>query len=254
MFEVDASMKARVVPWLLLLAPALALAQGKPAHHAPTGHAPPGLDRAKASYAVGYQIGSRVAQGKGTFDIDTLIRALRDAYAGRAPRVPAAQMRQQLAILGQQLQQRAAADFHQLAKTNAKKSRRFMASNKSRAGVVTLASGVQYRILRQGTGEHPTRHSTVVANYRGSLLNGMEFDSSYAHGHPVTFPVDRMLPGWKDVLPRMRVGGKWKIWIPPDQAYGQRGELPRIGPNEVLVFEIELLKVKSSGTDKPASH
>jgi len=241
-------MKARLVPWLLILAPAVAWGQGKPAPHEPSAKSPPGLDRAKASYAVGYQIGARVAQGKGTFDIDTLIRALRDAYAGRAPRVPAAQMREQLAILGQQLQRRAAADFHHLAVSNALQSRRFMASNKTRAGVVTLASGVQYRILKHGQGVHPTLHSTVVANYRGSLINGMEFDSSYAHGHPVTFPVDRMLPGWKDVLPRMRVGGKWKIWIPPEQAYGERGELPRIGPNEVLVFEIELLKVKSEDT------
>ena len=240
-------MKVRfILPILLLVVPALAWAQG------PSGHAQDksgkdatqGLDRDKASYAVGYQIGSRVAQGKDTFDIDVLVRALRDAYAGRKPKVPVAQMQQQLGILGQQLRQRAQANFQQQAQRNALDSSRFMARNKSRSGVVTLPSGVQYKILRHGQGAHPTLDSTVVANYRGSLINGMEFDSSYAHGHPVTFPVSRMLPGWKDVLPRMRVGGKWKVWIPPQQAYGKHGQLPRIGPNEVLVFEIELLKVK----------
>ena len=239
-------MKARLFLFVLLAVPGLAWAQGRNGH-APDksgGTATHGLDRDKASYAVGYQIGSRVAQGKDTFDIDILVKALRDAYAGRKPRVPAAQMREQLGILGQQLRQRAAANFQQQARRNALDSQRFMAANKTRAGVKTLPSGVQYKILRQGQGAHPTLDSTVVANYRGSLINGMEFDSSYAHGHPVTFPVSRMLPGWKDVLPRMRVGGKWKVWIPPQQAYGKHGQLPRIGPNEVLVFEIDLLKVK----------
>lgn len=247
-------MKARLALLALILAPALAWAQGKPTQNnnaAPSAPTPT-LDRAKASYAVGYQIGSRVAQGKGTFDIDTLVKAIRDAYAGRAPSVPAAQMREQLDILGQQLRQQAEAGFRHLAATNAVESRRFMAANKTHPGVVTLPSGVQYQILRPGNGAHPTLDSTVVANYRGSLINGMEFDSSYAHGHPVTFPVSRMLPGWKDVLPRMRVGAKWKIWIPPQQAYGTRGQLPRIGPNEVLVFEIELLKVKPTTPEQAA--
>ncbi len=239
-------MNMRGILFLLWLAPAAVMAaqQGKPARSATASPPAPAFDRGKASYAVGYQIGMRVVQGRDKFDIDTLVRALRDAYAGRAPRVPAAQMREQLALLGQQLQQRAAADFHRLAEANARAARTFLKANMKRPGVVSLASGVQYKVLRPGAGPHPTLNSVVVANYRGSLLNGMEFDSSYAHGHPVTFPVGRMLPGWKDVLPRMRVGARWKVWIPPQQAYGERGELPRIGPNEVLVFEIELLQVK----------
>jgi FKBP-type peptidyl-prolyl cis-trans isomerase FklB len=244
-------MKVRIVLLAWLLAPALVWAQGKPAHDqdkpsqaSSSSQASPKLDRYRASYAVGYQIGSRVAQGKDTFDIDTLVKALRDAYAGHAPRVPDAQMRQQLELLGQQLRQRAEVRFRRLAASNAAQAQRFMASNKTASGVVTLPSGVQYQVLRKGHGAHPSLDSTVVANYRGWLINGMEFDNSYAHHHPVTFPVKRMLPGWKDVLPRMRVGGKWKIWIPPQQAYGQRGQLPRIGPNEVLVFELELFKVK----------
>ncbi len=237
-------MKARFALLALLLVSALAGAQDPPKKPTKAATPAPGLDRARASYAVGYQIGMRVAQGKDTFDIDTLVKALRDAYAGRAPRVPQAQMREQLSLLGQQLEQRAESNYKRLAASNAAQSRHFMAENKTRAGVVTLPSGVQYRVLRQGKGAHPTLDSTVVANYRGWLINGMEFDNSYAHQRPVTFPVSRMLPGWKDVLPRMRVGGKWKIWIPPQQAYGARGQLPRIGPNEVLVFEIELLKVK----------
>lgn len=245
-FEVVASMKARVVLAAILILPTLALAQTAPARNGTAAKPDDGahLERNKVSYAVGYQIGSRVAERKAQFDIDTLVKAVRDAYAGRHPDVPAAQMRQQLDLLGQKLQAQAEAGFRHMAKLNAARSRQFMARNKTRPGVITLPSGVQYKVLRKGNGVHPTLKSTVVANYRGSLIDGMEFDSSYAHGHPVTFPVSRMLPGWRDVLPRMRVGGKWKVFIPPDQAYGAQGQLPRIGPNEVLVFEIELLDVK----------
>ena len=132
-----------------------------------------------------------------------------------------------------------------VAAQNAQKSASFMLTNADRPGIVLLPSGVQYEVLQKGSGGvHPTRASTVVINYRGALINGMEFDSSYAYGHPVTYPVKQMLPGWQDVLPRMHVGDKWRVFIPPDQAYGSQGELPRIGPNEALVFEIELVGVK----------
>jgi FKBP-type peptidyl-prolyl cis-trans isomerase len=241
--EVNALMKARLTLIALAALPAAALAQQ--GHHDKTrADASAKLDRSKASYAVGYQMGTRVVQGKQQLDINTLVQALRDAYAGRHPRVPAAQMHEQLELLGAQLHARAEAGFHRLARTNAIKARQFLSANKQRTGVVTLPSGVQYKVLHKGRGAHPALKSTVVVNYRGSLIDGMEFDSSYAHGRPVTFPVSRMLPGWRDVLPRMRVGGKWKVFIPPAQAYGKQGLLPRIGPNEVLVFEIELIGIK----------
>lgn len=111
--------------------------------------------------------------------------------------------------------------------------------------MVQLPSGIQYSVLKKGDGAvNPTVTSTVTLNYRGMLVDGTEFDSTWAHGAPVTYPVDKMIRGWQDVIPRMHVGDRWKVVIPPELAYGERGALPRIGPNEALVFEIELLDIK----------
>jgi FKBP-type peptidyl-prolyl cis-trans isomerase FklB len=202
------------------------------------------LDTGKLSYAIGYQFGGQFADGHPDVDVETLVRALEDAYAKRPPAVPVEVMREQLMTLDRQMHSEALAAYRDLATANARKSAQFLLRNGDNPGVVTLPSGVQYQVLRAGKGAHPGPDSTVVLNYRGALTNGMEFDSSYADDHAVTFPVSRMLPGWQDVLPRMRVGAKWKVFLPPAQAYGERGQLPRIGPNEVLVFEIELLGVK----------
>lgn len=236
-------------PVLLLAAlaatgPAWAQSADADAGTAKRASKPVSIDKQKLSYAIGYRIGSRFADGRPKIDIKTLMRALQDAYARRSPSVPMDQMHDQLVALDKQMRAEARAAFQHAARENARKSAAFLAANKKKPGVVTLPSGVQYKIERKGTGSHPTLDSTVVVNYRGSLSNGMEFDSSYAHGHPVSYPVSRMLPGWRDVLPRMRVGAKWQVVIPPSQAYGERGQLPRIGPNEALVFEIELMSVK----------
>ncbi len=230
--------------WLFCATPAMAQ-RNAPAVAASSRTPPHGsINRHKLSYAIGYRIGSRFSDGHPAVDIDTLVKALRDAYAKHAPAVSMQDMDAQLSALEKQLRTRARASYRHLAKVNAARSAQFMAHNKQQPGVVSLPSGVQYKVLQRGSGVHPTPHSTVVLNYRGSLANGMEFDSSYAHGKAVTYPVDKMLAGWRDVLPRMRVGGKWKVFIPPSQAFGIHGQLPRIGPNEALVFEIKLLKVK----------
>lgn len=202
------------------------------------------LDTRKLSYAIGYRIGGQFADGHPDVDIATLVGALQDAYARRAPDVPVQDMREQLLALDRQMHDEALASYRKLATENAHKSAQFMLRNGDATGVVSLPSGVQYKVLRAGSGAHPKPDSTVELNYRGSLINGMEFDNSYADGRPVHYPVAQMLPGWREVLPRMRVGAKWKVFIPPSQAYGERGQLPRIGPNEVLVFEIELLGVE----------
>ncbi len=205
---------------------------------------PAALDRHAVSYAIGYHFGSEFADGRPDVDMATLVKAIEDAYAHRSPAVPASVMRGQLDTLSRRMHHAALVEFRKLAAANARKSADFMRSNGQRTGVVTLPSGVQYEVLRKGQGVSPSQDSVVVINYRGSLINGMEFDSSWAHGKPVTFAVDKMLPGWRDVLPRMHVGARWKVFIPPEQAYGRRGQLPRIGPNEALVFDIQLLGVK----------
>ncbi len=207
-------------------------------------------DKAKLSYAIGYQIGSQFADGKPAVEIPVLIRAIQDAYAKRHPTVSMQDMHQQLQRLDQQMHADALAQFKHIATVNARKSAAYMARNRQQPGVVQLPSGIQYEVLSSGNGSRPTVTSVVTVNYRGMLIDGTEFDSTWAHGAPVSFTVNKVLPGWQDVIPRMHVGDRWKVVIPPHLAYGENGQLPRIGPNEALVFEIELLDSKP-GAGKP---
>lgn len=203
------------------------------------------LDKHKLSYAIGYQIGSQFAGGEPKVDLDTLQRAIQDAYAKRRPSVSMQDMHEQLQQLELQMHADAVTEFKRIAAANARKSADYMARNRQRPGVVQLPSGIQYAVIEQGKGtQSPVVTSTVTVNYRGMLVDGTEFDSSWAHGAPVTFQVDKVIPGWQDVIPRMHVGDRWKVVIPPKLAYGERGQLPRIGPNEALVFEIELLDIQ----------
>ncbi|MEI7036901.1 FKBP-type peptidyl-prolyl cis-trans isomerase [Fulvimonas yonginensis] len=232
--------RVRGLAWGMLLACGMAHAQD----HATTS-AQPALDKHKLSYAIGYQIGSQFAGGDPAVDLATVQKAMQDAYARRHPAVSLQEMHEQLQRLEQKMHAEAVAEFHRIAEANAKKSAAYLASNRQQPGVVQLPSGIQYAVLQKGSGkESPTVTSTVTVNYRGMLVDGTEFDSSWAHGAPVTFQVDKVIRGWQDVIPRMHVGDRWKVVIPPQLAYGERGQLPRIGPNEALVFEIELLDIK----------
>ncbi len=239
--------------WLL---PCLLLAGVAQAQTRPQPPAPVKLDKAQLSYAIGYQIGSQFADSKAQpgipeIDIATLQRAIQDAYSKRQPTVPMRAMHQQLGAFNQQLRTNAQAEFEQVAQANARKSTAFMARNAKQPGVIQLPSGIQYSVLKRGDGAvNPTVTSTVVVNYRGMLVDGTEFDSTWAHGAPVSFAVDHVIPGWRDVIPRMRVGDRWKVVIPPQLAYGKEGALSRIGPNEALVFEIELLAIKPPAPDQ----
>ena len=200
------------------------------------------LDKNKLSYAIGYQIGSQFANGDPDVDIAVMQRAIQDAYTKRRPAVPMQDMHEQLRRLDKHMHDRAETEFQQLASSNAVKSADFLTKNRQKPGVVQLPSGIQYQVLKQGTGkEQPAVNSTVTVNFRATLIDGTEFDSSWAHGSPVSFIVNnKVIPGWQDVIQRMHVGDKWRVVIPPALAYGERGNLPRIGPNEALVFEIEL--------------
>jgi FKBP-type peptidyl-prolyl cis-trans isomerase FklB len=241
---------------MLLLLGGVAHAQSQPsATTAPAVPAAPAVqakpDKAKLSYAIGYQIGSQFADGKPDVDIAVLLRAIQDAYAKRHPSVSMQDMHLQLQRLDQQMQADALAEFKRIAVANARKSAAYLERNRQRPGVVQLPSGIQYAVLSQGSGTvSPAVTSVVTVNYRGMLIDGTEFDSTWAHGAPVSFPVNGVIRGWQDVIPRMHIGDRWKVVIPPQLAYGEDGMLPRIGPNEALVFEIELLDIKSA-TDKP---
>jgi FKBP-type peptidyl-prolyl cis-trans isomerase len=132
----------------------------------------------------------------------------------------------------------------QAGEGNLKQGQDFLAANKSKAGVVTLPSGLQYKILQAGTGPKPTPTDSVVCNYRGTLINGTEFDSSYKRGQPATFPVSGVIKGWTEALQLMPVGSKWQLFVPADLAYGARGAGANIGPNSTLIFEVELISIQ----------
>jgi FKBP-type peptidyl-prolyl cis-trans isomerase len=133
---------------------------------------------------------------------------------------------------------------------NKKEGEAFLAANKSKPGVVTLPSGLQYKILTAGTGPKPTATDSVNCNYRGTLIDGKEFDSSYKRGKPVTFPVTGVIKGWTEALQLMPVGSKWQLFIPSDLAYGDRGAGADIGPGATLVFEVELISIEDKSKDK----
>ncbi|WP_266168043.1 FKBP-type peptidyl-prolyl cis-trans isomerase [Dyella subtropica] len=204
------------------------------------------LDKSKLSYAIGYQIGSQFANGDPDVDLATIQRAIQDAYTKRRPAVPMQDMHEQLRRLDKHMHDKAVDEFQRVASANASKSADYMSRNRQKPGVVQLPSGIQYQVLKQGDGkDQPSVNSTVTVNFRAMLIDGTEFDSSWAHGSPVSFIVNnKVIPGWQDVIQRMHTGDRWRVVIPPALAYGERGDLPRIGPNEALVFEIELLEIK----------
>jgi FKBP-type peptidyl-prolyl cis-trans isomerase FklB len=235
-----------LLPVLLLLAACAVQAQGTNASGSSQPQAPVAkLDKHKLSYAIGYRIGTQFSDGDIPVDMSVLQKAIEDAYAKRAPTVSRQDMYNQLVSLGERMHDQAMAEFKRIATENAKKSADYMTHNATLPGVVQLPSGIQYSVIKKGDGEvNPGVDSQVTVNYRGMLIDGTEFDSTWAHGHPVTFPVDKVIRGWQYVIPRMHVGDRWKVVIPPALAYGDQGALPRIGPNQALVFDIELLDIK----------
>lgn len=200
-------------------------------------------EKGKLSYAIGFEIGTDFVDKKMDVDVATVIRGIQDGIAKKQPAVPPEQMRAALDKMREKLMTEAKTKYEQLARENKAKSDKFLAENKVKKGIVSLPSGIQYRVIEEGNGKRPLKNSEVTVHYRGSLTSGLEFDSSFARGVPAKFKVDAVLKGWQDILPMMKVGDHWQIFLPPEQAYGMRGQGP-IGPNEALVFEIKLVDVK----------
>lgn len=197
--------------------------------------------KGKLSYSIGYQIGKDFTERKMDVDINTVIKAIQDAYAKRTPSVAEETMRETLTAFQTKMVTEAKAEFDKVANANKAKSAAFMSANKSKKGIVSLPSGLQYRIIEDGTGKQVLPTSEVTVHYRGSLSDGLEFDSSFARGEPVKFKVNEVIKGWQESLSRMKVGDHWQIFVPPDMAYGERGQPPRIGPNQALVFDIKVI-------------
>lgn len=200
-------------------------------------------EKGKLSYAIGYEIGNDFVEKKMDIDLNTVIRAIQDGHAKKAPAVAQEQMAEALDKMKERLYNEAKAKYDALARDNKAASDKFMADNKVKKGIVALPSGIQYRVIEEGTGKRPLKTSEVTVHYRGSLSTGLEFDSSFARGTPAKFKVDQVLKGWQEIMPMMKVGDHWQIFLPAEQAYGMRGNGP-IGPNQALVFEIKLIDVK----------
>lgn len=206
----------------------------------------------RTSYALGMNLGTQLHKQAVEVDPDLVLKGLKDAVSGGKTLMSEEEVRAtftelQGLIAKKQQEQKAAA-----AEGNKKEGEAFLAANKTKAGVVTLPSGLQYKILTAGTGPKPTATDSVVCNYKGTLINGTEFDSSYKRGQPATFPVGGVIKGWTEALQLMPVGSKWQLFIPPDLAYGDRGAGADIGPGATLIFEVELMSIqeKAAAPDK----
>lgn len=209
----------------------------------------------KDSYAIGADIGKNLKDSlmRGDFDLDYSIvaRGFKDAVAGKV-QLSDDEMKAVIAELTKEARARGEAKAKAAAEKNLKEGEAFLAANKTKEGVVTLPSGLQYKVIQQGTGDAPSATDIVECNYRGTLIDGKEFDSSYKHGKPAEFPVNRVIKGWTEILQKMPAGSKYQVFIPADLAYGTRGSGPDIVPNSVLIFEIDLLSVKHMEAAKPA--
>jgi FKBP-type peptidyl-prolyl cis-trans isomerase FklB len=200
--------------------------------------------REKASYALGLNLGNNLRKQSAEIDPNILLRGLKDALAGAKTLMSEDEARAALAQLQQDLRAKQEEKMRYAAETNKTEGEGFLAANKTREGVVTLPSGLQYKVLTPGSGRKPALSDTVVCNYRGTLINGTEFDSSYKRGEAATFPVSGVIKGWTEALLLMPVGSTWQLFVPAELAYGERGIGNDIGPDATLIFEVELISIQ----------
>ncbi|HTP80225.1 MAG TPA: FKBP-type peptidyl-prolyl cis-trans isomerase [Bacteroidota bacterium] len=194
----------------------------------------------KFSYSVGLDIGRNMVQRAEDIDADVLVRGIRDALSGATPLLTDQQIEETMKQYQAEMMEKQGV----AAERNKKTGEAFLAENKKKEGVVTLPSGLQYKILKAGSGPKPTAGQSVECNYRGTLIDGKEFDSSYKRGQTITFPLTNVIKGWSEALQLMPVGSKWQLFVPSDLAYGDRGAGNDIEPGATLIFEVELVSIK----------
>ncbi len=199
--------------------------------------------KAQTSYALGVQLGGSLQRDGVTVDPRIVAEGLQDALSGGTLKMTPDQVRQTLTDLRNSVEARLAA-AQQNAAANQAAGDAFLKANETKTGVITLPDGLQYQVLTTGTGAIPRADDTVVCNYRGTLIDGTEFDSSYKRGQPSSFPVSGVIKGWTEALEIMPVGSKWRLFIPASLAYGAAGAGDAVGPNQVLIFDIELLSIQ----------
>jgi len=201
----------------------------------------------KVSYSIGLNIGFNLKKQNVSINPDTFVLGLKDALAGK-PQMTDEQVKETMTAFEKEMidKQKAA------GVKNGADGEKFLAENKKKEGVKTTASGLQYKVIKEGSGAQPKETDTVVANYRGTLIDGTEFDSSYTRGQPATFPLSGVIRGWTEALQLMKVGSKYQLFIPANLAYGERAMGSDIGPNSTLVFEVELVGIQSAQTPGPS--
>lgn len=197
----------------------------------------------KASYGLGMDIGKNFKDQFPDVDVDALVRGFRDALAGTKPAIGEAELADVMKTFQADMMKKRSEHMSALAEKNKTDGETFLAENKKKEGVVTLPSGLQYKVIKEGNGPKPTPTDTIKCNYRGTLIDGKEFDSSYKRGEPAKFVLGKVIPGWIEGLRLMSVGSKYEFFIPSNLAYGDRGAGADIGPNATLIFEVELLGI-----------
>jgi FKBP-type peptidyl-prolyl cis-trans isomerase len=209
-------------------------------------------EKARASYAIGMTLGHNWQQQGIDVDLDLVLRGLKDTQSGGATLLTPQEMQATLAEFQKNLAAKQQQMQKELAVKNKADGEAFLATNKDQPGVVTLPDGLQYKVITDGSGPMPAATDTVSVDYRGTFINGTEFDGSDRVGHPIQFQANRVIPGWTEALTHMKAGSKWRLFIPSELAYGPMGRSPRIPPNATLIFEVELLSFQPPATPPPA--
>ena len=203
----------------------------------------------KASYALGMDMANRLKNQDVTLDVDAFNQGVVDAYAGNEPLLSEADRMQAKVAFQALLRKQLAEKLNAVAQKNLEEGKKFLAENAKKPGVITTESGLQYKVIKKGNGPQPKATDTVITHYRGTLIDGREFDSSYSRNKPATFPVNGVIKGWTEALQMMHVGDKWQLFVPAELAYGKSKRSELIQPNSTLIFDIELLGIKGV-TDK----
>jgi FKBP-type peptidyl-prolyl cis-trans isomerase FklB len=198
----------------------------------------------KISYIIGMDIGRNFKKQVIDIDPDILARGIKDGLSGAKALLSDQEVRETLSAFQKEMMAKQAGLAKKLGEKNKREGEAFLAENQKKEEVKTLPSGLQYKVIKAGTGEKPKMTDAVTAHYRGTLIDGTEFDSSYSRGKPEKFPVNGVIPGWTEALQLMEVGAKWQLFVPPNLAYGERGAGRHIGPNATLIFEIELISIQ----------